>query len=163
LAVVALGVAACSSDGGGGSTTSPLTLVSECDQICSQLSACGATAATLEAQCMNACGSLSLVQVGCVNPFASYLTCLAGATSVQCQAGGQTVVVTPSSCETYRQSLLACNPGPSPVSACLALPGSGPCTAVGTVQTFCVGAPAACTSPQPNPLGLGTYCCPAGG
>jgi hypothetical protein len=112
---------------------------------------------------MNACGSLSLVQVGCVDPFASYLTCLAGATSVQCQAGGQTVVVTPSSCETNRQSLLACNPGPSPVSACLTLPGPGPCPGIGTKPVFCVGAPAACTSPQPNPLGLGTYCCPAAG
>jgi hypothetical protein len=118
----------------------------------------------MELQCSNACGNLSLVQAGCVDPLASYLTCLAGATSVQCGSGGQYVLVTPPACESYRQAFLSCDAGPSPVSACVQLPGNNACgttAPAGTRPVFCVGEPAGCTSPQPNPLGLGTFCCPS--
>jgi hypothetical protein len=158
--------ASCSSGGSSSGGASGLTLVSECDRICSQLSTCGATAASLEAQCTNACGNLALV-AGCLDPFAGYLTCLAGATSVQCGAGGQYVLVTPPACESYRQTFLACNAGPSPVSACVELPGNTSCATPGSPAgvhaAFCVGQPSSCTSPQPNPLGLGTFCCPSAG
>jgi hypothetical protein len=155
--------ASCSSGGGGGAGASPLTLVSECDQICSQLATCGATAASLEGQCMGACGDLALVQAGCLDPFAAYLTCLAGATSIQCGAGGQYVVITPQSCDGDRETFLNCSAGPSPVAACVELPGNTSCQTapVMSAATFCVGAPAGCTSPQPNPLGIGTFCCPS--
>jgi hypothetical protein len=158
--------ASCSSDGGGGEgTASPLTLVSECDQICSQLSACGADAVSLEPQCTSACGDLAIVPAGCLDPFVAYVTCLAGVTSVQCSGNGAYVVVTPPSCEADRQAFLSCNAGPSPVAACLALPGNTSCATapIGSppTATFCVGQPPQCTSPQPNPLGLGVFCCPA--
>jgi hypothetical protein len=161
---VLLAGASCSSGGSGGAGASPLTLVSECDRICGQLATCGASAASLQLQCSNACGNLSLVQAGCVDPFASYLTCLAGANSVQCGSGGQYVLVTPPACESSRQAFLSCNAGPSPVAACVQLPSNDACAsavAPATHAFFCVGAPAACTSPQPNPLGLGTFCCPS--
>jgi hypothetical protein len=162
-ALVLTAVAACSSGGGGGgSGASPLTLVATCDQICGQLATCGATAASLESECMNGCGDLALVQAGCLDPFAAYLTCLAGATSIQCGAGGQYVIVTPPSCEADRETFLGCNAGPSPVAACVELPGNTACQTPGlpaAPASFCVGEPAGCTSPQPNPLGLGTFCC----
>lgn len=162
-AVLAAGTS-CSGSGSTSSTATPLTLVTECDEICQQLASCGVTAASLQAQCSSACGDLWLVQAGCLDAFASYMACLAGATSVQCGAGGQYVVVTPPSCDSYRESFLTCSAGPSPVAACIALPGN---TACGTVAapssnpSFCVGVPEGCVSPEPNPLGLGTFCCPA--
>jgi hypothetical protein len=148
-------IASCSSGGSAGA--SPASLVSTCDQICANVVAQCAGMPGLEAQCVSACGALNLVQTGCLDPFASYLACIAGATSVQCGANG--VLITPPQCESDRQAVLGCNAPPGPVQACVQLPGSTACSgASGAV--FCVGAPNGCQSPSPNPIGIGTYCCP---
>jgi hypothetical protein len=165
VAVGALVVAgaSCSSGNGNGGGSSGLRLVSECDQICGQAGTCGAPASVV-AQCQNACGNLALVAPSCLDPFAAYLTCLGGATSVQCMAGGAYVFVAPPQCEADRQALVTCNAGPSPVAACVQLPGNSTCAAGAPASmrdTFCVGEPSTCSSPQPNPLGIGTFCCPS--
>ena len=177
IAVVGLASASCSSGNtssgngyGGGTTTG--TLVSTCDQICTNVVAqCGA-ASNLYGTCLSACGDLNLVNLGCLDPFASYLTCIAGATQVQCGADGQYVLITPGQCEADRQSTLTCNAEPGLIAACIAVPGNDSCGATttgtglgGTVTAagraeFCVGAPEGCTAPSPNPLGIGIYCCP---
>jgi hypothetical protein len=160
-----VGVASCSSGGGGGGGPSGLDLVSKCDQICAQVGTCGASPA-LVSQCQSACGDLALAPLGCLDPFAAYLACLGGANSVQCSTGpGQAYVfVTPPQCEADRQNLVGCNAGPSPVAACVQLPGNSACGIGAPAQmhdTFCVGEPSVCTSLQPNPLGIGTFCCPS--
>jgi hypothetical protein len=153
----------CSGGGSGSLGPTPATLVSTCDQICSNVVAQCSESVTLNAQCVNACGDLGLVQVGCIDPFASYLACIAGATSVQCGAGGQDVVITTPQCESDRQAVLTCNAPPGVVTACVQLPGNtacGPVAAGAASPEFCVGAPSGCQSPSPNPIGIGTYCCP---
>jgi hypothetical protein len=156
--VAFLAVFGCSS---GESTTGGATnanLVSTCDEICANVAAQCAGPPTLESQCMAACSNLGLVGLGCLDPFASYLTCIAGATSVHCDASGQYVLITPSQCEGDRQAVLTCNASPGLVTACVALPSSASCA--GSSTEFCVGAPTGCSPPSPNPIGIGTYCCP---
>lgn len=158
-----VGDASCSSGNSNGGGPSGLSLVSECDQICSQVGSCGVPVSAVAA-CMNACGNLSLTPLGCLDPFAAYLACLGGANSVQCMPGGAYVFVTPAQCDTDRQALVGCNAGPSPVAACVQLPGNSACGAAAPTSmhdTFCVGEPSVCSSPQPNPLGIGTFCCPS--
>jgi len=157
-----LGLVRCSG-GGGGYGPTPATLVSTCDQICANVVAQCTESASLEQQCTSACGDLSLVQLGCLDPFASYLACMAGGTSVQCGANGQDVLITTPQCESDRQAVLDCTAPPGPVAACVQLPGNASCgvTAPGAAgAVFCVGAPSGCDSPSPNPIGIGTYCCP---
>jgi hypothetical protein len=153
----------CSGGGGGSIGPTAASLVSTCDQICGNVVAQCTESASLDAQCMAACGDLSLVQLGCIDPFASYLACIAGATSVQCGADGQDVVLTTPECETDRQAVLACNAPPGLVAACVQLPGTASCAVSasgGSAAMFCVGAPSGCSAPSPNPVGIGTYCCP---
>jgi hypothetical protein len=160
--------AACSSssgttittNGNGSGAGSPGSLVSTCDTICNNLAPCGS--ASLDANCLSVCDNLNIVPASCVDSFASYLACLAGAKSVSCQAGGQYVLVTPPECQSDRQAFVSCNAGPSIVSACLGLSGNTSCAATAPAEkpVFCVGAPSGCTPPNPNPLGIGVYCCP---
>jgi hypothetical protein len=165
LAWAGLAVASCSSSGttnnrGDGS---PLTLVSTCDQICNNVVAQCVPAAGLYNTCTSACGDLALLPSSCLDPFLSYVTCVAGATSVRCGADGTYVLITPSQCEEARQETLDCNASPGLVAACVALPGNGSCASpdlAGTTPEFCVGAPNGCMSPVANPLGIGVYCCP---
>ena len=144
---------------GNGGGASPATLVSTCDTICDNLSPCAS--ASLAAQCLNVCNDLSVVPATCINQFASYLACLAGAKSVSCQAGGQYVLITPTECETDRQAFVSCNANPSIIAACTQVQTNTPCASPGG-SVFCVGAPSGCVAlaPAPNPLGIGTYCCP---
>jgi hypothetical protein len=153
----------CSGSGGGRLNSSPASLVSTCDQICANVVAQCSGSPSLEATCVGTCGDLNLVQLGCVDPFASYLACVAGATSVHCAAGGQDVLITTPQCESEMQAVLHCNAPPGIVTACVQLPGNTSCGVMApgaTGPVFCIGAPAACTSPSPNPIGIGTYCCP---
>jgi len=160
FALVVAGVACSGDNSGSVGNNSPATLVSECQRVCDNLATCGAMALGLEIDCKNACGALGLVQVACLNQFAGYLTCLSGASSVQC-FGDHSVIISPSDCEADRQTFLNCNPGPSAIAACVALPGNNGCAASSDFRAaFCVGTPPGCTAPSPNPLGIGTYCCP---
>jgi hypothetical protein len=144
------------SSGLGGPTTG--TLVSTCDQICSNVVAqCTDGPANVFTDCLSACGALNIVQDSCLDPFASYLACIAGATSVTCGAGGAYVLITPAQCQGDLEATLNCNAAPGLVQACISLPGNTSCGASGAF--FCVGAPAACSPPEPNPLGIGVYCC----
>ncbi len=162
----AVTVASCSSsnnDGngsnGGVSGATPGSLVSTCDQICNHVVVQCAGASAL--QCLTACNDLDVVQGSCLDPFASYLLCLSGATSVQCEAGGQYVLVTPPDCAGDQQAVASCNASPSIVAACLELPGNNSCASIPASKAmFCVGAPSGCQAPNPNPLGIGVYCCP---
>ena len=151
--------AGCSSDNnnnnGNGGGASPATLVSTCDTICNNLSPCAS--ASLAAQCLNVCNDLNVVPATCLDPFASYLACLAGAKSVSCQAGGQYVLITPPECQSDRQAFVSCNANPSIIAACTQLQTNTSCAGK---SVFCVGAPSGCAAPTPNPLGIGTYCCP---
>lgn len=151
-------VGSCSSGGSGGGS-SPTSLVSTCDQICSNVVARCAGTPMLQADCFNACGALNLVQTGCLDPFASYLACIAGATSVQCGPNAQYVLIVPQQCESDRQAVLGCNAPPGVVQACVQLPGNTSCSGP-SGAVFCVGAPNGCQPPSPNPIGIGTYCCP---
>jgi hypothetical protein len=159
----AIGVASCSSSsnsGNGNPAATPGSLVSTCDQICNNVVAQCAGASAV--QCLSACDDLNLVPNTCLNPIASYLVCLSGATSVQCEAGGQYVLVAPADCRDDEQAVTNCNAGPSVVAACLELPGNTSCasSAAGSKAAFCVGAPNGCQAPKPNPIGIGVYCCP---
>jgi hypothetical protein len=153
-----------SSNGLGGPT--PGTLVSTCDQICSNVVArCVDSPANVYTDCISACGALNLVQGSCLDPFASYLACMAGATSVTCGGDGQYVLITPQECEADREATLNCNAAPGLIAACVGVP-SNQCGAsdtngqtTGEAAVFCVGAPAGCAPPEPNPLGIGVYCC----
>jgi hypothetical protein len=159
-------LAHCSGSGGGSGNlggATPASLVSTCDQICSNVVAKCAGSASLDAQCLAACNDVGLVQLGCIDPFASYLACMAGATSVQCGLNGQDVLITIPQCESDRQAVVMCNAPPGAVAACLQLPDNTPCgpsAPKAMVAMFCVGAPTGCHSPAPNPIGIGTYCCP---
>ena len=142
-------------------------LVATCDQICTNVVAQCAPASGFFESCLSACNDLNLVNLGCLDPFASYVACIAGAKSVTCQ--GNSVLISPPQCEADRQAALSCNAGPGLVSACIAVPSTGVCPSAGTSsesvgptfeQVFCVGAPSTCSAPQPNPLGIGIYCCP---
>jgi hypothetical protein len=166
IGVTGLVSASCS---GGNSTnidTSPATLVSKCNQICSNvLAQCPSAAGAPYSACMSACNDLNLVPQSCLDPFASYLICLAGATSVTvtCGSGGDYVLVTPQDCEDDREATLSCNASPGLVAACIALPSTScalPPAGGGANAEFCVGAPSGCAPPSPNPLGIGIYCCP---
>jgi hypothetical protein len=139
---------------------SPVSLVSTCDNICNNVVAQCTASDSLYQTCTDACGDLSVIQQSCLDPFASYLTCLAGANSVQCGGGGQYVLITPPECEADREATLNCNAEPGIFAACIALPGNTSCGGEGGA-VFCVGAPAGCTSPESNPLGIGVYCCPS--
>lgn len=163
--------ASCSSSGGngpGGSNSSPATLVSDCDRICGNvLTKCPGVAGVPYNTCVSACDDLSLIPSSCLNPFASYLLCEVGATSVSvtCGPNGDSVtLLTPPACEGDRDATLTCNASPGLVAACIALPGNTSCTAAqvggGPNPEFCVGAPTGCAPPNPNPLGIGLYCCP---
>jgi hypothetical protein len=156
-----------SGSGGGLNFGASNNLVSTCDQICNNVVAQCAPAADFYGNCLSVCGDLNLVNLGCLNPFASYLACIAGAKSVTCE--GNSVLISPPECATDRAAALSCNAGPGLVSACIAVPSNGACGSPGTSsesagtalqQVFCVGAPETCTAPQPNPLGIGIYCCP---
>jgi hypothetical protein len=168
LGAIGVPMASCSgSDKGGNIDSSPSSLISKCDQICGNIVASCASAAGLPySTCLGACNDLQLVPSSCLNPLASYLICLAGATSISvtCGAGGDYALVTPPDCEDDRQATLTCNASPGLVAACVALPGNLSCTAVpvggGPNPEFCVGAPSGCAPPSPNPLGIGVYCCP---
>jgi hypothetical protein len=156
----------CSGGGGGTLGPTPATLVSTCDKICANVVATCTESVSLDATCMAACGDLNLVQLGCIDPFAAYLACIAGATSVQCGAGGQDVLITTPECESDRQAAITCNAPPGAVAVCIELPDNSACgvSAPGSVSAmFCVGAPSGCSLPpssSPNPVGIGTYCCP---
>jgi len=141
--------------------TSPSTLVSECDMICTNVVAGCAGATGLLGTCLSACNDLNLLQGTCLDPFLSYLTCIVGvgSASVSCGSDGTYVLLTPPQCQDERASTLTCNASPGLVAACIALPGNASCGASGNPE-FCVGAPAGCSSPSPNPLGIGVYCCP---
>jgi hypothetical protein len=168
LGATGIVVASCSgSNSNSGLDTSPATLIGKCDQICSNIVAQCASAAGLPYQtCMNACNDLAVLPQSCLNPFASYLICVAGATSVTvtCGTNGDYALITPPSCEDDRQATLNCNASPGLVSACIALPGNASCalppSGGGANPQFCVGAPSECAPPSPNPLGIGIYCCP---
>jgi hypothetical protein len=172
VALVALAATSCS--GGSGSSTtysglgpgfvlapSPATLVSTCGTICNHvLTQCGAPA-SIYGQCLAACQDLSLVQAGCLSPFASYLTCLSGATSIQCEAGGEYLLVSPPSCEAERQAVSACRGGP-PVAACAELPPGNTSCPAGTPSAgalFCIGQPTGCDPASVGAFGIGPYCC----
>lgn len=147
-------------NGNGSGTGNPGSLVSTCDTICNNLAPCGSAA--LNDNCLSLCNNLNVATGTCVDPLASYLACLAGAKSVSCQAGGQYVLVTPPECASDRQTFVTCNPGPSVISACLQLSGNTSCASAAPAEkpVFCVGAPSGCVAPNPNPLGIGVYCCP---
>ena len=143
------------------------SLVSTCDQICNNVVAQCAPESDFYASCLSACNDLNLVNLGCLNPFASYVACIAGAKSITCE--GNSVLISPPECAADRQAALDCNAGPGLVSACIAVPATGLCPSAGTSsesigptlqQVFCVGAPSTCSAPQPNSLGIGIYCCP---
>ncbi len=143
----------------------PSTLVSTCSQVCANvLSQCGIASTVYEA-CTNTCNALLLVPNTCITQFAGYLTCLTGATSIQCESGGQTFEIVPGSCTVQESSYEDCNSGPSPLAACIALPSSACQTSAGEglngsgMAEFCIGAPDGCTAASSNPLGIGTYCC----
>jgi len=163
-----LGVAVASCSGSGstinnGSNGSPASLVSTCDTICNNVVAQCVQATGLYTTCLSACNDLNLLPSSCLDPFLSYLTCEAGATSTHCGSDGQYVLITPAQCQTARQETLDCNASPGLVSACVALPGNSSCGSpdlAGTNPVFCVGAPNECSPPSPNPLGIGVYCCP---
>jgi hypothetical protein len=150
------------SSGSGLVINTPGSLVTTCDSICSNVVAQCAPATGLYGSCLSACNDLNLVNLGCIDPFASYLACVAGATSVSCSSDGNYVLITPAKCEADREAALNCNMQPGLISACIAVPSSDACGAVATSNgpVFCVGAPEGCSSPQPNPLGIGIYCCP---
>jgi hypothetical protein len=168
--VFGAGLVSASCSGGNSSSgfdTSPATLVSKCDQICSNIVAqCAAAAGAPFDACRSACGDLALIPQSCLNPFASYLLCVAGATSISvtCGPGGDSALVTPPDCEDDRQATLTCNASPGLVAACIALPANASCTLPpsggGSNPEFCVGAPSGCAPPTANPLGIGVYCCP---
>ncbi len=169
LVIGATGIvtASCSSSNSGGAPDdSPATLIAKCDQICSNVVAQFTGASGAYDACRNACGDLALVPASCLNPFASYLICLAGATSVTvaCEANGDVALVTPPDCEADREATVNCNASPGLVAACIAWPGNPSCAAPpvgsGPNAVFCVGAPNGCAPPTPNPLGIGVYCCP---
>jgi hypothetical protein len=150
-----------SSSGGLLGGPSPLTLIGQCDQICNNVVAQCAGESGLLQTCQNACGDLSVIQNTCLDPFASYLACVAG-NAVTCTENGTYVLVTPPECEADREATLNCNAQPGIISACIALPGNSSCGANDAEgqPVFCVGAPSGCTPPEPNPLGIGVYCCP---
>ena len=170
LVIGATGIvtASCSSSNSGGTPdNSPATLISKCDQICNNvLATCTSAAGAPYNACLSACGDLAVVPASCLNPFAAYLICIAGATSVTvtCGANRDYVLVTPPDCEADRQATLSCNASPGLVAACVALPGNTSCATPpagsGSNPEFCVGAPTGCAPPTPNPLGIGVYCCP---
>lgn len=153
----------------GSSNTSPAGLVNDCDQICDNvLMKCPGVANVPYNTCITACDDLSLVPMSCLNPFASYLLCEVGATSVSvaCGPNGNSVTLaTPPNCESDREATLTCNASPGLIAACIALPGNTSCLTAppvggGPNPEFCVGAPTGCAPPNPNPLGIGIYCCP---
>ena len=167
VGAVGVAVASCSSGGGGGGRTgsaTPANLVSTCDMICGNVVAQCAPATGLYGACISACGNLNLLPATCLDPFLSYLTCIAGATSVQCGADGQYVLITPQQCRSDREATLTCNASPGLIAACVALPGNDSCGSAGRAVSgnpvFCVGAPEGCVAPHANPLGIGVYCCP---
>jgi hypothetical protein len=170
LVIGAMGIvaASCSSSNGDGAPDdSPATLISKCDQICNNvLAQCTGTAGAPYNACLSACDDLAVVPASCLDPFASYLICIAGATSVTvtCGSNGDAALVTPPDCEADREATLNCNASPGLVAACIALPGNASCAtpAAGSAPNpeFCVGAPSGCAPPTPNPLGIGVYCCP---
>jgi|HubBroStandDraft_6_1064221.scaffolds.fasta_scaffold17475_4 hypothetical protein len=136
--------------------TAPSSLVSTCSQICDQvLGQCDAPIGVYD-DCLNACQDLSVIETTCVSELASYLTCLSGATSIQCEAGGEYVLVSPPSCAPQRLSLDSCTGGP-PLAACVQLPASNACAGAGPV--LCVGEPSGCQAAGATPLGIGPYCC----
>jgi hypothetical protein len=164
-----------SSGSAGGGLNTPGTLVSTCDTICSNVVAECTGASDLLGTCLSACNDLNLVNLGCLDPFASYLACVAGATSVQCGGDGQYVLITPSQCNADREAALSCNAQPGLIAACISVPTSNECGSVVATDGdsgiptvvespgqpyFCVGAPEGCFSPQTNPIGIGIYCCP---
>lgn len=169
IGVTGIVTASCSgsSNGGNGFDGSPATLINKCDQICNNVVAqCAAAAGVPYTTCLSACNDLGLLPQSCLNPFASYLLCIAGATSitVTCGANGDAALVTPDNCEADLEATLSCNASPGLVAACIALPGNASCAAPpaggGPNTEFCVGAPSGCEPPSPNPLGIGVYCCP---
>jgi hypothetical protein len=170
LVIGATGIVSASCSGGNSnnaSDTSPALLIAKCNQICNNiLAACPSVLGAPYSACTSACNDLAVLPNSCLNPFTSYLVCLAGATSVSvtCGANGNAALVTPPDCEGDREATLNCNAAPGPVSACLALPGNTSCGAQpiggGPNAEFCVGAPTNCAPPMANPLGIGLYCCP---
>ena len=168
LVIGATGIVTASCSGsnnqGNGFDGSPATLISKCDQICNNIVA--QCTSVSDNTCLSACNDLGLVPQSCLNPFASYLICLAGVTSVTvtCGANGDAALITPPDCDQDREATLTCNASPGLVAACIALPGNASCAAPpvggGPNAEFCVGAPNGCEPPSPNPLGIGIYCCP---
>ena len=138
---------------GNGGAPSPATLVSTCDTICDNLSPCAS--ASLAAQCLNVCNDSSVVPATCINQFASYLACLAGAKSVSCQAGGQYVLITPTECETDWQAFVSCNANPSIIAARTQVQTNTPCASPGGRSSASVRRAAAWLGSAPNRSGLG--------
>jgi hypothetical protein len=169
LGATAVVTASCSGgNSNSGFDDSPATLINKCDQICNDvLSSCASAAGVPYNTCVSACNDLALVPSSCLEQFASYLLCVAGATSVSvtCGNNGDYVLVSPADCEDDRQATLSCNAQPGLVAACIALPGNISCALPpaggGPNAEFCVGAPTGCPPPSPNPLGIGVYCCPS--
>src|SRR5271154_1476282 len=113
LVIGAMGVvtASCSGSGGGGIDDSPGTLVSKCNQICTNVLASCTSTTLAPSTCTSTCNDLYLAPSSCLDPLASYLVCAVGATSVTvtCGAGGDGVFVSPQSCESDREATLNCN------------------------------------------------------
>jgi hypothetical protein len=169
LVIGATGIvtASCSGGSSSGLDDSSGALISKCDQICNNvLAQCPSASGAPYTNCIAACGDLTIVPSSCLDPFAAYLLCISGATSVAvtCEASGDYVFVTPPNCESDREQTLNCNASPGPVAACIALPNNNSCATPpaggGANPFFCVGAPSGCAAPMPNPLGIGVYCCP---
>jgi len=163
-------VAACSSGSGTAATAPPSwtladlqsseSLVSTCDAICNNVVAQCGVAASAYGACLSACQDLSLVQLGCVDALAAYLACLGGATSVQCEGDGRTVVLRSPSCAPQQQAFEGCTANLS-VAGCVELsPAGTTCPAGGAGALFCVGHPAGCQAAATNAFGIGSYCCP---
>src|SRR5437016_3936911 len=79
--VVLVATMQCGSGSGG---SAPPSLASTCARVCNNvLAQCGAPPASVSS-CLQGCQQLNVIQGTCVDQFASYMTCLAGATSVTC-------------------------------------------------------------------------------
>jgi hypothetical protein len=160
----AFGSSACSGSNDNPQIT-PSSLASTCGQVCNNVLAQCGIAASVYTTCTNACTALLLVPDTCITQFAGYLACLTGATSIQCESGGQTFEIAPGSCVSQEQDYEDCNTGG--IAACIALPSSSNACATnvgegltGTgMPEFCVGVPDGCAATSTNPLGIGTYCC----
>jgi hypothetical protein len=159
LVLYGVGCGGTTSSTGVGSPGTGSSLVSTCAGICNNVLVTCSAPQAVYMQCLDACQNLDLVQSSCASDFAAYLTCLAGADSVRCGAGGQYVVLSPPSCDLQKQSYAVCSGGP-PLAACIEIsPNATMCATSSTHRRalLCVGVPVGCDSRGGL---LGPYCCP---